>query len=286
MDDVAETKVPYVPSERKRWEISKDPYSRERVRKLHDTYKFMREALTYKDAQSGEEKSVDIGVVLEGSLSKGKVLTDKTQRSADIDFITFYDLDELICHKDDILREHPFGVFAVKYHETLDDLISDPIIKTEMDRTGDLGVYAQLVVSEAIRAQFAEAVDKNLPDPEKIVFRVIPLAENGDESIFGSVMEKYKSSGNKALAPGLVRDYDYLVSMYFHLDIGGGMKKFIRGFLRQIDEMSDEERDNVWSFVRNAVEKTERGGEIPNEIRRQFPQTFFDACEFYRVFKK
>lgn len=75
-------KMAYEPSQEKRFEISGDEYSRERIEMIRLFYDKLRSFF-----------GVSMGLVLFGSLAKGKKLDVETKENADIDFTLFIDLD-------------------------------------------------------------------------------------------------------------------------------------------------------------------------------------------------
>src|SRR3989344_6495150 len=75
-------RISYEPSKKKRFEISNDEYSKERLETLKLFYDSMKQLF-----------DVPMGLVLFGSLAKGKELDDAKKESADIDFTLFVDLD-------------------------------------------------------------------------------------------------------------------------------------------------------------------------------------------------
>ena len=77
-----EEKVPYIPSTRKRFDISPDVYSRERIKTALEIYRFFE-----------REAPGLIAMTVWGSLTKGKELTPDTARKADVDFTIYMDVD-------------------------------------------------------------------------------------------------------------------------------------------------------------------------------------------------
>lgn len=77
-----EEKVPYIPSTRKRFDVSPDVYSRERIKTALEIYRFFE-----------REAPGLVAMTVWGSLTKGKELTPDTARKADIDFTIYMDVD-------------------------------------------------------------------------------------------------------------------------------------------------------------------------------------------------
>lgn len=76
----------YTPNPTKRFDISKDDYSRGRLRAVREVYEELKEVFP------------SVGVALFGSLSKGKVLTDESYNISDIDLVIFIDAKEISDH--------------------------------------------------------------------------------------------------------------------------------------------------------------------------------------------
>lgn len=281
MDDLRE-KVPYAPSEIKRWDISADPISRERINSLHNVFKEVGDELTYKDSQTGEMKACPIAVVVGGSLSKGKTLTEETKVFADIDFDVYYDYDELVKHADEISVFHPDGIFAKEYHRKLKEVLANRSNLNDY-RTGkeDKDFMDHIIISTGARALFIENIDKNLQNVDDTVYNIFAIQMDGKYSIYSRVKKEYDRGIDISTSKRGGNPQEYQVARFFQLDVGGGMKKYIQAFLNKINEHPQEERDKIWDFVRNAVEKTERGGNIPETMKDQYPQTYEDARKFY-----
>ncbi len=77
-------KIPYTPSETKRYEISPDEYSRRRITALRDIHHSLESALR-----------IPLSFCIIGSLVKGKTLTPDTAEYADIDMSIFFDEEAL-----------------------------------------------------------------------------------------------------------------------------------------------------------------------------------------------
>ena len=76
-------KFPYEPSEKKRFEVSDDEYSRERLATVKSFYETMHQSF-----------DVPMGLALFGSLAKGKELDAEKKDASDVDFTLYIDLDE------------------------------------------------------------------------------------------------------------------------------------------------------------------------------------------------
>ncbi len=96
MSDNSEPKIPYTPSQIKRFEISSDPFSRERLAKVLEAYK-----------QLKQEISFFAGITLFGSLSKGRKLDEHSARYSDINFVAFIDGDQYEKTIDEYERNNP-----------------------------------------------------------------------------------------------------------------------------------------------------------------------------------
>ena len=81
MKEAAPKKIPYVPSQEYRYELSEDEFSRKRFRVLMEIYKELQ----------GKLPMVPISFCMYGSLVKGKILTPETAPDTDIDLEVKYD---------------------------------------------------------------------------------------------------------------------------------------------------------------------------------------------------
>lgn len=254
-------KIAYTPSENKRFEISPDPFSRERVQALHAAYNQLR----------AEIPDVSIAFTLGGSLAKGKVLTEETAKAADIDLHYFIDKDELHAHAPEVaslassLTGRSFGSDEKGGKRAAAGLVERALNRPLQDGS-NLLAHCERFYVDLLRGS-ASFID--------------------DHTIFDKVTLHREELKNWDFY--YLRVTPKLIGQYFSLDIGGGMRKYIQSFLRQL-EMQDAkvpgDAEALWQTTRKAVEKYERGDVIPSNVIRQFPQTYEDACKYYGLRRK
>lgn len=273
------SKVSYIPNQEKRWSVSSDNESRLRIKTLIDSKHRLEEEL------SG---SVPIGVTLFGSLSKGKELNEQSRKSADIDLCVFYDIEELQVHALEILKNNPDGELVKFYQTRLNELEiankgmlslsssfngkSDWIIYTRQGKAIQAAVE-DLIVS-VFNKEIADQTDVNMIENFRKGFHVFPIAKDGVASIFNDVYNFDEAMDEPR----------YLeISKYFHLDVGGGVRPYIKSFLVQLSEMPEEEREELWALVDRATRNVERRGDVPEKLDSKFPRTYEDAVKFYNI---
>jgi len=243
----------------KRFHISHDEISRERIQLLKELHEKLRE----------EIPDITIGFTLFGSLSKGRELTVETAPSADIDMAIFIDIDDIQKKIGDLEEKNPNSKFAQfvppPAQWTWDDL------KEEMRSREFCKVRAYIgrrLVEIAVERQ--DPHDK--PDQKKLQLFVYPIAQEGSSSIFNVVKDYYAAIQEK-------RDADILVSQervarFFHLDVGGSMRKYRRDFLQKLANMPDHEQaKELWDVTVYAMKVQERfkWEELSEQLKRAFP---------------
>lgn len=261
----SEKKVLYTPSERKRFEVSPDPYSKERVKELHAAYKQIRKALP----------KISIAFTLGGSLTKGKRLTEETANSTDVDLYIFID-------ENDVENNYRRMVSSNSHFAEIYQAELGYSTRKEMEK---------IAAWRAVKDIIYESLERKLHDgttlnqlKDDYYSDQFKIAMSGPNSIMG-VLEAWEIER---------MDYDRHfpqpnkahLAHVFQLDIGGGMKKYIQGFLRQLGEMDKKEpgkTEEKWQTVKFVLEDVERKRAIPEKVRRQYPQAFVEACRRYGV---
>lgn len=80
------------------------------------------------------------------------------------------------------------------------------------------------------------------------------------------------------------KNAEIFLSSFFTLSIGSVVKKYRNQFLSELSQMEDQTKARlIWQTIIRVLEKTERKGEIPEQIKKQFPQTLEEALKFYGV---
>lgn len=259
-------KVPYTPSETKRFDVSKDPFSRERIAAVHAAYKTLKEEVPF-----------FAGITVWGSLSKGKALDEKTADATDIDFVIFIDRDDYRRTIEDFAKREDF-----KPRKKLSGIDQDPDF-LERVRQGALEGGAE----DYLLRRTVELINANVNKPVKLSTKV----HAGEMEFISVDSEKYDSlfsqvSGHdeaKEITKGLGPE-DELWLAYaspFFLDVGGGLKKYRRAFIEQLMNEPPERAEYLWGIVVNAMRHWERKDVIPDRIKRSFPATFEEAKRYY-----
>ncbi len=251
-----EMKIPYHPSERKRFDVSPDQISRERLRVLKTEYDRWHQRLP----------EIGIGFSLFGSLSKGKALMIETAALTDVDLHLFIDLDDVTTHAaelfvngSDFARSRDY----INRHQTDDETPINP----------NWDAVAHTIGSD-LRERFYDR-------PNSIADLAVqdhPIQRRGPLSILGTV-ERY-------LEPDPYDAVDYFqLAAPWHLDVGGGLKPYRQAFLRELssDRFTPNKRDKYWLTIAQAVAEVERYGQanIPETIRKHYPRTFDEAVQYY-----
>ncbi len=250
--------MPYEPSRTKRFEISADAISRERLKTLHGAYQDWKQKLP----------EVGIGFTLYGSLSKGKVLDAESAKHSDVDvrlFIDQQDIERSLATLPEEIMQHYYDIATAE-------------AKVQMNPETAWRAVADLMRRD-ITQRFAE-----LATPTDCSVSAQPIAMHGDHSI-AQHMEHY-------LYPAIDQDPSdpsnfadgYTIASYWHLDVGGGMRPYRKAFLEELKRHeTPEEQERIWSTIHDAIISVERAANIPEQIAKQFPATFADACQYYGV---
>lgn len=305
-------KISYEPSEKRRFEVSKDEYSRERIKTVESFYEKMR---NYFD--------VSMGLVLFGSLVKGKILDKENQENSDIDFTLFVDLDEYRKKYIENLRNNT--VFAGFEARRLGEFCSDSferkkliesIRNIESKREIDweekdliekkiqryvpdqflfiLAIWHGYInVSDSDQSEQFFYRGKQAQDVEKLSHllgimdvQVWPIQFSGEFSIRSQVEKvrdiyednlKNESDRNKyLLMQGKIG-----IARIFGLDVGGGMRMYKQSFVKNLLTEDSSEGEFLWHIVNESVRFSERENRIPESIERQFPETLQEAARHY-----
>lgn len=284
-----EIKIDYQPSEQRRFDVSPDLYSRERVQMMKHILEELRKELP----------DISIAISLFGSLTKGKKLTKETAPSADIDCVVFVDIDDIEKKYEQLLQVNP--VFAEQYRRAFNEERNQHARSMEAIKMGETispfdtelirnipktaawfsiqrftkGFFAIKLNEAASRMGFEEP---SFTSQKKDIF-VWPIALHGDHSIMKAVfnLETAQHYGEESE----IRGGEQALSRYFHLNVGGGLRKYRQAFLQELSQMDPEKAEGMWRCVREAVETVERRGSISENLYAQFPQTFFEARRYY-----
>lgn len=307
-------KFPYSPSVNKRFEISDDEYSRERLIAVKSFYETMHHSF-----------DIPMGLVLFGSLAKGKKLDSEKKDASDVDFTLYIDLDEYKRKYIANLRNNKdFLEFETRrLDEFCRDFSARKLLDSSMRKAQEgknlvleekdffekkfqkfspdqflffLAVWHEYTAFSGARnasqgfsfrgkPQYPVERMKNLLKIKDI--QVWPIQLSGEFSIKSQVQVTKDALESLNLDTGDRRAKEYIldqercgIARMFGLDIGGGMKKYRQGFIREL-LLSEGAGEELWSIVNDAVRIRERDGRISEGIEKQFPQTLREAARYY-----
>jgi hypothetical protein len=308
-------KIPYSPSQEKRFEVSVDEYSRERLKVAELFYDKMKQLF-----------DVSMGLVLFGSLVKGKTLNNETKESADIDLTLFVDLDEYQDKYIENLRKNrDFFDFELRrlddsYHnalskklmyESFDDIKNGRDISLNEKECIEkefhihsrnkflfmLAVWHGYITdsSHEIMSNTFSFRGKHDGSIERINHlltlkdvQVWPVQFHGEFSVLNQV-GTIKNLTREDSTTKTERDIYVLeqekmgIARIFGLDVGGGMKPYRQAFIRDLLSLNSTDGETLWNIVNDAVRSCERNNNISKNIERQFPKTLQEAVTYYRV---
>lgn len=82
----------------------------------------------------------------------------------------------------------------------------------------------------------------------------------------------------------LFKQENHALAAPWHLDVGGGMRRYRLAFLQELQLLPQSEQERLWQVVHKAMVTTERGIDpLPQAITRQFPSTATEAYRYYGV---
>jgi hypothetical protein len=249
-------KVSYIPSEIN--EVSKDPISQERIGAVEHAYGVVQRQLP------------DVVVfTLGGSLAKGKRLTPEIAERTDVDLYHFVDPEQAVDRLDELTKLSP--QFAAAFSEAT---AQGKDVRSSAVKAALSVVDAALEIPLSEGRTLNEIRGRHFNVDNKVVMQ-------GEGSILYYV-DWYKYNRHEA-DPNRQGARRY-VSRRFQMDIGGGMKRYIQGFLNQIGE-KDMHRPGVadayWALVRDALDVTDRVAASPRRLPSDFPLTFKEARIYY-----
>jgi len=268
----SEAKVSYTPSKTKRFEVSHDPISRERLTALVTTVRELRNNYPFV-----------AGAVLFGSLSKGKRLDEHIAGKSDVDLIIYLDTDELKRNYENFVKDrdqekfNEFEEIDKELHEYYDPRSEDEKI-LELTR-GYLGDVAE--------DTFAANLTGKKQPPKSMGFVIKPISITGDYSIYETFRRVFKYHNLDNFASSVSNDLEPLhysaVALPWGLDVRGGMAKYRKSYLTQLQQLSKQERDLEWRVTMRVIKFYERQGDIPKKIKGQYLNTFDEALRYYGV---
>ncbi|HSW48254.1 MAG TPA: hypothetical protein VLG67_04190 [Candidatus Saccharimonadales bacterium] len=243
-----ETKIRYQPPEIRRFEVSQDPFSRERLRALLTTNRTLKQEIPFY-----------AGMTLFGSLSKRKVLTAETAPSADIDVVTFMDTDIYDATISDFETDSRFQEYLKEHGRH--------VTPNKIGLRRAAGSFIQRRVSDLVSIETSNPVNVRTS-----------IQEITDDTLFKSV-EARKGNRIHTNHPGSFGAFN--PASFFFLDIGNGLRKYREKFMEKLLTLSPVDAESSWQIVLKSMKKWERDGIIPDSISYAYPPTFKDAIEYY-----
>ena len=284
----------YEPSE-KRFEISRDELSRERLRVVKEIYEKLSQFIPAR-----------IAISLYGSLSKGRELATSTAPSSDIDLVVYINRDDLMNNYEQwqvtderfkqLFQEtaqkklrRAQAQFRNRQPEEQITLINPKgertvvTIKQYLDQVSAEPVWssAEKYILELIDRYLSINADSMGYTGETNHIYVAPLQFEGSHSIMNTVTELDQAlDRNEKIADSLAEELAHC----FALDVGGGLRPYREHFLKQLQAMADQQQaQRLWKLVDSAVREQERGDDISPKYDRQFPNTLEDALRYYGI---
>lgn len=266
-------KVPYIPTSAKRFEISHDSFSRERLTAIAAMVKELR-----------KNHPFVAGASLFGSLSKGKQLDKEAADKSDVDLIIYIDPDELKRNYDsfeqdrDKQRFNEWEDIDKEFHEHYDPRSEDEK-KIELTAT---------YISDIAKDMFQTNLSAENQPRWDIGFVIKAISLTGEYSIHDKFIQTFEhhnlddfANANNDLDPAFYSD----VASPWGLDIGGGLAKYRKAYLTSLQRLDPKERELEWRVTMRVVKFFERQGNIPAEIKDQYPEAYEEAVKYYGVNK-
>lgn len=283
---IDETKIAYEPSQTKRFEISRDPYSRERLKAASETIRELKSRYPFV-----------VGAVLFGSLSKGKFLNEQSAGGSDIDMAVYLDADKAGESYKKIEEENDaLFVISVEADSIFCGSGSGLDHRSEDERKLEiLGLYIGGLAEDAFKRRvLGQSFPKYKPDMGIMIkaisftgeysmyeiFKKIFLSDlKADQSMPKKLEDVVKDleTDTQAYSPLTISD----VALPWSLDIGGGLAKYRRSYLAQLQHLDPIERDLRWKTTIAAVKFYERQSVIPEGIQKQYPSSYDEALKYY-----
>ena len=251
----------YIPSQDKRFDVSSDSISRERILAVKVAFETLKNEVPF-----------FAGVTVFGSLSKGKKI-DETNENNDIDMVVFLDRDKYDQTIDKFAKETKNFILI--------PMIAEINVIEEELKSSDLENGSEVYLVNRMR----EIINSNLKN--KIYFHEGLMGEDtrfisldGDDSIFSRVEEHdycYRHLWGYIPEESLFFDY----AAPFFLDVGGGLRKYRKSFIKKLEQQPLDKAEHLWDIVHKSMIYWERKNEIPEKIVKSYPKTFIDAKKYY-----
>ena len=260
----------YVPNQEKRWKVSGDEISRERLKGIKEIHDYFKEQIP----------GVTVAVSLFGSLSKGKELDPHAAQSADMDLSVFVDYQEFEKNFKQILSEHPesgFIKFVKEQAEDVKGFVLEPFSLSTENSKDFLNYALWCFIEKSFADRFGNLSDHTVKDKRTSYVEIRRISLAGPDSILSVAGNSY----NNKVRSSDERDkglWSIEIARYFHLDIGGDMKKYRKNFYKELAGLlmaggkKAEFAKTLWKHVVAAMKTAERyTEELSPELAEKFP---------------
>lgn len=266
---VFQEKHPFPPSQEKRYEISPDIFSRDRIQAVYKTVMNLKAQYPFV-----------AGLTVYGSLSKNKFLQFSDMGKTDIDANLFIDVD--------ILRD-----FQSQLHEDEKYLNEFELVQKDMEEEGiekpSLDEIEFRTIRNFITDRFAEICEGTgtmfAETCSAVTLNVRRIAFEGPYSLQerSFIHFPHPSFGD----PDNIETQRELntIAAAWTLDVGGGLKPYRDRFLSALGQLDPQITEQRWQFIRRISIKWERNrweqeDSVPEKIRSQYPATFQEAIRY------
>lgn len=246
-------KFPYTPPAEKRYAVSRDSTTQERIEFIRDLQKRLTEYF-----------GIEIGITLYGSITKGKDLSDsKVAAASDIDCNIFFDGDYVSEHYGELLERFP----EMKKYNPLNP--NDSLSFQELCKQTFFRDFLKQEIPKIIKLD--GSMPQGLLAPEVILTSTQRL-----QDVDFHLDELNGGDGNHLL--GMTPDMPDILKL-FQLDVGGIAPKYRAIFLKALSEKSRETQEKVWGLINSKIRSQERYRSEPGI--KNLPRTFAEAYEKY-----
>lgn len=269
-------KISYTPPQSKRFDISKDAYSQRRLEVIRSAFAELKKVLP------------SIGISLFGSLSKGKELTAETHAKSDIDVDIIVEASELK------LRLKECAAAMPNFERVMKEQI--PIIEKKQLKKRDVWRWnadeiqcaaAEEALKKGVRDMLVDMLDDVEPTAGQLSININVVAAVDMEKMRHTLAscDPHPDFENSFESAAAFDDATRTAVAFFHLDVGGGLKKYRQEFLEKLGTLPQERRDWVWNDIADQIKDFERQNRISKDLQKQFPSTYEDAVNYYGIKK-
>lgn len=261
-----EAKVPYEPTLKRRFELSQDPFTQERVKALLKAYRELRQDVPF-----------FAGMTAFGSLTKGKVLNAESAKKTDIDLFLFVDREKYDAMIGEFIERDEFK-------KIYDEVVAHrpaALGSSEFVRFSNIERAVNEYLNERIERIVEASIDSERRPDTLVEYGAGPfhfISSNSDEpeSIFGWVTDDF---GGLPASP--LEDNVFIAGPLL-FDIGGGMRPYREAFMKKTLALPKDKQDKYWKLTVNAMRIWEREGKSPPELADWYPDNFQDAVKIYK----